>query len=86
MKAKELRAINSFLRKSCGWEVEVGVSTYDASEFFRVYRLEKYGRKTISRIFMGAMPIGTPVGSLACSASLCKHYYQLGLQGRNEKI
>lgn len=52
----------------------------DVSEFLRVYRLVKVGRKTVSRVLIGAMPQGTPLGSLACSASLCKHYYQLDLQ------
>lgn len=79
MTEQQLQEINCYLREQCGWELEVGISPHDTSEFFRVYRLQKNGFGKYEKVFMAAMPIGTPVGVLACSASLCKHYYQLGL-------
>lgn len=80
MTEEQLQEINSYLRDQCGWELEVGVSPHDASEFFRVYRLQKDGIDKSDKVFMAAMPIGTPIGVFACCASLCKHYYQLGLE------
>lgn len=84
MKAKKLREINSFLRSNCRWEVEVAVSSDHGSEFFRVYRLDRHGK--VPKVFISSMPLGTPVGSLACSAALCKHYYQLGMEKGREEV
>ncbi len=45
MTEQQLQEINCYLREQCGWELEVGISPHDTSEFFRVYRLQKNATK-----------------------------------------
>lgn len=74
--------VNEILREFTEWEVDVGVSPFNQSKFYRVYdRRDGVGE----RQSIGAIPIQTPPGSIACFAEICGHYYRLGLErGRAE--
>lgn len=71
--------INAALRPHCNWEVEIGISPFNQSKFYRVYRLQQNVKKSRRRIFIGVVPDKTPVGCLVSFASIAGHYYQLGL-------
>jgi len=71
---------NETLLKYCDWQVELFTSDHDGEESLRVFRLKAEADSVAggSKIFMGCIPPETPVGSLICCGSLCRHYYQLG--------
>lgn len=77
-----LERVNEILREFTEWEVDVGVSPFNQSKFYRVY---DRGQGVGARLSIGAIPIQTPPGSIVCFAEICGHYYRLGLeQGRAE--
>lgn len=83
MRAKnrpDIGRFNVFLREHCGWEVELGVTPDNSSDFLRVYRLQENVKKSRRRVFMGSLPVETELGCLASCGALCKHYYELGLK------
>lgn len=71
---------NEALLKHSAWQVELFTSDHDGEDSLRVFRLKAKADSVVegSKIFMGCIPLETPVGSLICYGSLSRHYYQLG--------
>lgn len=93
MNTSEIKVLNDLLEKECGWLVEVGVSTADGEEFFRVYEAflahtpsdaNRPNPEPSRGAFVGVMPICTTLGALISSGALCQYYYQKGLNARGD--
>lgn len=70
---------NQILGQHCDWQVELFTSAHDNEDSLRVFRMHSEGAAGMERVFMGCIPPETPVGSLICCGSLCRHYFQMGL-------
>lgn len=84
--AKYIEQYNQTLSERCDWQIQLCAGEEHAN-FFAVFHLNTHPSKSDTEVFVGYIPIDTPVESLICSESFCFDYCRLGVDiGRNTRI
>lgn len=73
---KSIEEINAVLEPETGWQVELGVSPHDQSEFLRLYR--KTGDTWKDREFVASFPRESEPGVIVACGMVARHYFKLG--------
>ncbi|MGY2273078.1 hypothetical protein HX871_29810 [Pseudomonas reactans] len=76
--AKYIKQYNKTLNEHCDWEIQLSTDEKH-KDSFEVYHLNTHPSEQDTAVFIGYIPIATPVESLICSESFCFDYCRLGM-------
>lgn len=83
---KYIEQYNQTLSERCDWQIQPCVDE-EHVDFFAVFHLNTHPSEQNTAVFVGYIPIATPVESLICSESFCFDYCRLGMDiGRKTRI
>lgn len=82
--AEYIKQYNKTLNEHCDWEIQLSTDE-EHKDSFAVFHLNTHPAEQDTAVFVGYIPIVTPVESLICSESFCFDYCRLGI-GIGRKI
>lgn len=84
--AQYIKQYNKTLNAHCDWEIQLSTDE-EHKDFFAVFHLNTHPAEQDTAVFIGYIPIITPVESLICSEAFCFNYCRLGMDiGRKARI
>lgn len=84
--AEYIKQYNKKLNEHCDWEIQLSTDEKHQGSF-AVFHLNTHPAEQDTAVFIGYIPIATPVESLICSEAFCFNYCRLGIDiGRKIRI
>ncbi|WP_019579772.1 hypothetical protein [Pseudomonas mandelii] len=84
--AEYIKQYNKTLNEHCDWEIQLSTDE-EHKDSFAVFHLNTHPAEQDTAVFIGYIPIATPVESLICSEAFCFNYCRLGMDiGRKTRI
>lgn len=84
--AEYIKQYNKMLNEHCDWEIQLSTDEKH-KDSFAVFHLNTHPAEQDTAVFIGYIPVATPVESLICSEAFCFNYCRLGMDiGRKTRI